>query len=283
MTANALETGARSPHAMAELGEQIAIGKANKALPKTFMLAIMAGMMISLAGVFYTTVSAGAGAMPYGMAKFVGGIAFSMGLMAVVLCGADLFTSSTLLAIPAVSGKITVGRMLTNWGVVYFGNLVGSLLMVAMIIYTDQWQGGYGAIGATALSIANSKLSHGFGQALVLGILCNLMVCLAVWMSYSARSASGKMLAMVLPVAMFIAAGFEHSVANMYLLPVGLAIKAFAEPEFWATIGKTAEHFSYITLDRMLFLNLWPVTIGNIIGGALLVGLFNWKIHLAEH
>ncbi len=282
MTTNALETGARSPYAMAELGEQIAVGKANKAVSKTLMLAIMAGMMIAMAGVFYTTASAGSGAMPYGMAKLVGGITFSMGLMAVVLCGGDLFTSSTLLAIPVATRKISMHQMFKNWGVVYFGNLVGSLLIVAMIVYTDQWQGGHGSIGSSALYIANAKLGHSFGQALVLGILCNLMVCLAVWMSYSARAASGKMLAMVLPVAMFIAAGFEHSIANMYLLPVGLAIKAVAAPEFWTEIGKTAASFPNITLSNILWMNLLPVTIGNIIGGSVLIGLFNWGVFLKK-
>ena len=230
MTENTLEVGARSPYAMAQLGEQIALGKAEKAPQKTFLLAIMAGIMIALAGVFYTTVSAGSGAMPYGLAKLIGGLSFSMGLMAVVLCGADLFTSSTLLTIPVANRKVRMTTMLKNWSVVYLGNLLGSLLMVAMIIYTGQWHGGHGSIGGAALYIANAKMGHSFGQALVLGILCNLMVCMAVWMSYSARTASGKMMAMLLPVAMFIAAGFEHSIANMYLLPVGLAIKSIAAP-----------------------------------------------------
>ena len=280
MSTSTLETGARSPYAMAELGEQIALSKANKAPSKTFVLAIMAGIMISLAGVFYTTVSAGSGVMPYGMAKLVGGLAFSVGLMAVVLCGADLFTSSTLIAIPAASGKVSVSRMLKNWGTVYIGNLVGSLLIVAMIIYTEQWHGGHGLIGSSALYIANAKVSHSFGQALVLGVLCNLMVCLAVWMSYSARSVSGKLLAMALPVAMFISAGFEHSIANMYLLPVGLAIKSVATPEFWSTIGKTAANFPDLTLNNIVWNNLIPVTVGNIIGGGVIVGLFNWGVFL---
>ncbi len=242
----------------------------------------MAGMMIALAGVFYTTVSAGAAVLPYGVAKFMGGIAFSMGLMLVVLCGGDLFTSSTLITIPAANGKVSIGKMLNNWGIVYVGNLIGSLLMVAMIIYTDQWHGGHGAIGATALKIANAKMGHTFGQALVLGILCNLMVCLAVWMSYSARTASGKMIAMVLPVAMFIASGFEHSIANMYLLPIGLAIKSIADASFWMEIGKTAADFSNINVSNMLVNNLLPVTIGNIIGGGILIGLFNWGVFLKK-
>ncbi|WP_281645696.1 formate transporter FocA [Parendozoicomonas sp. Alg238-R29] len=282
MTSNALDIGARSPYAMAELGEQVALSKAGKAPAKTFALAIMAGIMIALAGVFYTTVSAGSSALPYGLAKFIGGISFSMGLMAVVLCGADLFTSSTLITIPVATRKVRVATMLKNWGIVYAGNLVGSLLMVAMIVYTDQWHGGHGSIGSSALYIANAKMGHSFGQALVLGILCNLMVCLAVWMSYSARTASGKMMAMVLPVAMFIAAGFEHSIANMYLLPVGLAIKAIAAPEFWGEIGKTASSFSNITFDNMIWKNLVPVTIGNIIGGGIMIGLFNWGVFLKK-
>ncbi|MCL6270347.1 formate transporter FocA [Sansalvadorimonas sp. 2012CJ34-2] len=282
MTDQALEHGARTPYAMAELGETIALGKANKAPAKTLALAIMAGMMIALAGVFYTTVSAGAGVLPYGIAKLIGGISFSVGLMMVVLCGGDLFTSSTLITIPAANGKVGMGKMLKNWGIVYLGNLIGSLLMVAMILYTDQWHGGHGSIGYTALKIANGKMGHSFGQALVLGILCNIMVCIAVWMSYSARTASGKMMAMVLPVAMFIASGFEHSIANMYLMPIGLAIKSVADAGFWMEIGKTAADFSNINFSNMLFMNLIPVTIGNIIGGGILIGLFNWGVFLKK-
>ena len=283
MTDHALEHGARTLYAMAELGENIALGKANKAPAKTLALAVMAGMMIALAGVFYTTVSAGAaGVLPYGVTKLLGGISFSVGLMMVVLCGSDLFTSSTLITIPAANGKVGVGKMLKNWSIVYLGNLIGSLLMVAMIIYTDQWHSGHGSVGAAALKIANAKMGHSFGQALVLGILCNVMVCLAVWMSYSARTASGKMLALVLPVAMFIASGFEHSIANMYLLPVGVAIKSIADAGFWMEIGKTAADFSHINFGNMIWNNLIPVTIGNIIGGGILVGLFNWGIFLKK-
>ena len=202
--------------------------------------------------------------------------------MAVVLCGGDLFTSSTLITIPAATGKVSIQRMLKNWSVVYLGNLAGSLLIAAMIAYSGQWQGGHGEVGLSALYIANAKLGYSFGQALVLGILCNLMVCLAVWMSYSARSASGKMMAMILPVAMFISAGFEHSIANMYLLPIGLAIKSIAAPEFWVEIGKTAASFPDLTFYNIIMKNLLPVTLGNIIGGGVLIGLFNWGVFLKK-
>ncbi|OQX40074.1 MAG: formate transporter FocA [Oceanospirillales bacterium LUC14_002_19_P2] len=277
---------ARSPLAMAELAQNVAIGKAEKALYKTFVLAIMAGVFISLAGMFYTIVSTGShgpNALPYGISKLIGGISFSMGLMLVVMCGAELFTSSTMISIPCASGRMPFSAMVRNWCVVYLGNFVGSIVMVSMIIYTGQWLGAHGQVGASAMYIADAKMGHSFGQALVLGIMCNIMVCLSVWMSYSARSASGKMLAMILPVAAFIAAGFEHSIANMYLLPMGWMVHNLGDAAFWQGIGMTPADFPHITLHNMIFNNIIPATIGNIIGGGILVGLSNWFVFLRKH
>lgn len=276
------QTGAVPPAEMARMAEQAAVGKSKKEPQITLMLAFLAGLFIAIAGMFYTTVSAGSSAMPYGMAKLIGGITFSMGLMLVILCGAELFTSNTLLLMGRATGRISLSAIGKNWTLVYFGNLIGSLVFVALMIGSGQYLSGHGAIGQSALYIANAKLGHTFMAALILGILCNLLVCLTYWLSLSSRTATGKMLACVLPVAAFIAAGFEHSIANMYLLPMGLIIKNTASPEFWSMIGYTADDFANINLYNVLVMNIIPVTIGNIIGGGVMVGLSNWFVFLRK-
>jgi len=271
--------GAVPPAEMAKLAEQAVIGKAKKHPEITIILAIMAGVFIAIAGMFYTVVAAGAQSAPYGLSKLVGGIAFSTGLMLVILCGAELFTSSTLLLMGKATGKLKMRNIIKNWSLVYAGNFVGSILFAVLVVAGGVWQGGHGQVGLSALYIAKAKLGHPFLQALVLGLLCNLLVCLTYWMTLSARTAAGKMMACILPVAAFVAAGFEHSVANMYLLPVAYMIKSVAGPEFWQAIGYTAADFDKINLSYIL-MNLVPVTIGNIIGGGVMVGLSNWFVHL---
>ena len=160
-----------------------------------------------------------------------------------------------------------------------FGNFIGSMLFALLIIGGGVWEGGNGQIGLSSMYIAKAKLGYPFFRALILGILCNLLVCLCYWMSLSARTAAGKMMACILPVSAFIVAGFEHSVANMYLLPMGYMIKSLAGPEFWQAIGYTAADFHMINLSN-IFMNLLPVTIGNIIGGGVMVGLNKWFVHL---
>ena len=271
--------GAVPPADMAKLAEQAVMGKAKKHPEITLILAIMAGIFVAIAGMFYTVVMAGAQGTPYGLSKLVGGIAFSTGLMLVVLCGAELFTSSTLLLMGKAAGKLKMRNIVKNWSLVYLGNFIGSILFAVLIVAGGVWQGGNGQVGLSALYIAKAKLGHPFLQALVLGLLCNLLVCLTYWMSLSARTAAGKMMACILPVAAFVVAGFEHSVANMYLLPVAYMIKSVAGPEFWQAIGYTAADFDKINLSYIL-LNLVPVTIGNIIGGGVMVGLSKWFVHL---
>ncbi|WP_257282833.1 formate transporter FocA [Endozoicomonas sp. SESOKO1] len=271
--------GAVPPAEMAKLAEQAAIGKAKKHPEVTVILAIMAGVFVAIAGMFYSVVMAGAQGMPYGMSKLVGGIVFSTGLMLVVLCGAELFTSSTLLLMGKATGKLKFRNIVKNWGLVYVGNFIGSIFFALLIIGGGVWEGGNGQVGLSSMYIAKAKLGYPFFQALILGILCNLLVCLTYWMSLSARTAAGKMMACILPVAAFVVAGFEHSVANMYLLPVGYMIKSLAGPEFWQAIGYTAADFDVINLGN-IFMNLLPVTIGNIIGGGVMVGLSKWFVHL---
>lgn len=268
------------PAAMAKVAEDAGVYKATKHPLKTFYLAITAGVFISIAFVFYITATTGTAGVPFGFAKLVGGICFSLGLMLVVVCGADLFTSTVLIVVAKASGRITWRQLGLNWLNVYVGNLIGALFFVALMWFADEHMTANGAWGLNVLQTADHKLHHTFVEAVCLGILANLMVCLAVWMSYSGRSLMDKMFAMVLPVAMFVASGFEHSIANMFMIPLGIVIKNFAAPEFWQAIGAAPEQFSNLTVSHFITDNLIPVTIGNIIGGGLLVGLTYWVIYL---
>ncbi|MEG0231884.1 MAG: formate transporter FocA [Hafnia sp.] len=268
------------PAAMAKVAEDAGVYKATKHPLKTFYLAITAGVFISIAFVFYITATTGTAGVPFGFAKLVGGICFSLGLMLVVVCGADLFTSTVLIVVAKASGRITWKQLGLNWLNVYVGNLIGALFFVALMWFAGEHMTANGAWGLNVLQTADHKLHHTFVEAVCLGILANLMVCLAVWMSYSGRSLMDKMFAMVLPVAMFVASGFEHSIANMFMIPLGIVIKNFAAPEFWQAIGAAPEQFSNLTVSHFITDNLIPVTIGNIIGGGLLVGLTYWVIYL---
>ena len=268
------------PAAMAKVAEEAGVYKATKHPMKTFYLAITAGVFISIAFVFYITATTGTAAMPYGIAKLIGGICFSLGLILCVICGADLFTSTVLIVVAKASGRITWGQLAKNWLNVYFGNLVGALLFVLLMWLSGEYMTANGGWGLNVLQTADHKMHHTFVEAVSLGILANLMVCLAVWMSYSGRSLMDKAMIMVLPVAMFVASGFEHSIANMFMIPMGIVIRNFASPEFWTAIGSTPESFSHLTVMNFITDNLIPVTIGNIIGGGLLVGLTYWVIYL---
>ncbi|KEQ19396.1 formate transporter FocA [Endozoicomonas numazuensis] len=281
-TDNTPQFGCVPPSEIARLAEEAAVGKTKKHPQVTFVLSVLAGIFISLAGMFYTIVTTGAEGLPYGMAKLIGGLSFSMGLMMVVLCGAELFTSNTLLLMGRATRRLNIAQITKNWTLVYIGNMTGSFFMVAMLMAVGQYQGAHGDVGINYMYIANAKMGHTFIQALLLGILCNLVVCLTYWMTLSARSAAGKMFACMLPVAAFLAAGFEHSVANMFLLPMGFLIKSIATPEFWEATGYSADYFSNITIFNMIVMNLIPATIGNIIGGGVMVGLSNWFVHLRE-
>ncbi|MCX8032780.1 MAG: formate transporter FocA [Thermoleophilia bacterium] len=283
------------PSQMATKAEQIGVSKANMDFPRMFALSVLAGAFIALGAVFSTTVISGTldfrsvdgsagltGALPYGIVKLLGGLAFSLGLMLVVIGGAELFTGNNLIVMAWARRKVSTRRLLWNWLVVWVGNFVGSLATVGLMLATGQYRFGSGVVGATALAIANTKSGLDFFQALVLGIMCNALVCLAVWLTYSARSTTDRILAIIPPITAFVAAGFEHSIANMYFIPLGLAIKALAPESFWTAIGKTAADYPDLTWGNFFVNNLIPVTIGNIIGGAVLVGFMYWFIYLRK-
>jgi formate/nitrite transporter len=264
------------PHEMAEKAEHVGVKKAHMPALEMFFLAILAGAFIALGAVFATTVAAGGGAWPFGVIKLLVGLSFSLGLILVIVGGAELFTGNNLIAMAWASRQVTTGALLRNWGIVYLGNFAGSVGTAILTFLARHYTFGGGAVGHTALAIANGKVQLDFIQALALGILCNALVCLAVWLTFSARSTVDKIAAIIFPITAFVAAGFEHSVANMYFIPSGLLIKQL-DPAFAAQSGLD---LTALTWGNFLLRNLLPVTLGNIIGGSLLVAGFYWVIFL---
>lgn len=265
------------PADMARKAEYIGVSKSEAPVLAMFSLAVLAGAFIALGAIFATTVSAGTAAdWPYGVSRLLTGLVFCLGLILVIVGGAELFTGNNLIVMAWASGKVSTRAMLRNWAIVYAGNFVGSVGTAVLILLSKQYEFGGGAVGRTALSIANSKAGLDFFQALVLGILCNALVCLAVWLTFSARSTMDKIAAIIFPITAFVAAGFEHSIANMYFVPIGLFIKAF-DPTFTAGTGLDLPH---LTWGAFLINNLIPVTIGNIIGGTVFVAAIYWSIFL---
>ena len=263
--------GSKAPPEIAQTMCDVGCKKTQLKLGKMFVLAILAGVYIGFGGQLMTTVKVGvAPLLGTGFATFLGGSVFSVGLMLVVIGGAELFTGNNLIVVACCSRKAAVSGLLKNWVVVYIGNFVGSLLL-AVIVF-----GGFyafrdpGSMGSLALSIADGKVNLSFVEALCRGILCNWLVCLAVWLAASSQDTIGKIFSIFFPIMAFVAMGFEHSIANMYLVPVGLFLKDFA--------GLTAS--TNLTWVGFIQYNLIPVTIGNIIGGAFFVGVLYWYIYL---
>jgi len=280
------------PQEMATRAEYLGVRKSEMPFLKMFMLSVLAGAFIALGAVFATTVGAGSMALttpdgaaafstglPYGVTRLLSGFVFSLGLILVVVGGAELFTGNNLIVMAWASGKVSGRALLRNWGIVYVGNFLGSLGTAALMFFSRQYTFGANAVGIAALKTAVAKCDLTFIQALALGILCNALVCLAVWMTYSARSSMDKILAIIFPITAFVAAGFEHSVANMYFIPFALFIKVF-DPAFIQAVGDKVPHLEKLTWQAFFLGNLLPVTIGNIIGGAGLVAAIYWAIYL---
>ncbi|HLF91736.1 MAG TPA: formate transporter FocA [Anaerolineales bacterium] len=267
------------PSEMAKRAEYIGVSKAEAPAVKIFFLALLAGAFIGMGAIFATTISAGAaGVLPFGVSKLLTGFVFCLGLILVIVGGAELFTGNNLIVMAWAGGKVTTGQLFRNWVIVYIGNFIGSIGTAALLFISKQYTFGGGAVGNTALSIAIAKVGLGFTQAIALGILCNALVCLAVWLTFSARSTMDKIMAIIFPITAFVAAGFEHSIANMYFIPIGLLIKIF-DPTFTASTGLD---LARLTWSNFFIANLLPVTIGNIIGGTVFVAAIYWLIFLRE-
>jgi formate transporter len=262
------------PPGMARRAEAIGVVKASMAVPRVLLLAVLAGAFIGLGACLSTVATTGSeDVIGSGPTRVLAGVVFSLGLVLVVVGGAELFTGNNMLVMAVVARRLTVRAMLRNWAIVYIGNLVGAVGTAWLVYLSGQYRTDSGAVGRNALDTAAAKAALPFDEALVRGILANALVCLAVWLCMSARSVIDKVVAVVFPVTAFVAAGFEHSVANMYFLPIGLFVKAGAPDGFWSMSGTTADAYGGLTWRTFLLDNLVPVTIGNVIGGAVLVGL----------
>lgn len=289
---NDVRIDALLPQEMANRAESFGVRKAEMPFLKMLMLSVLAGAFISLGAIFATTVSSGAivvmaadgtvvsnAALPYGVTRLLAGFAFSLGLILVVVGGAELFTGNNLIVMAWASGKVTGRALLRNWLIVYLGNFIGAIGTVVLMFITKQYAFGANSVGITALRIGVAKVDLTFIQAVALGVLANGLVCLAVWLTYSARSTVDKIVAIIFPITAFVAAGFEHSIANMYFVPYALFIKDF-DPGFVSLVGDKVAHLDLLTWQAFLVNNLIPVTIGNIIGGAVLVAAIYWAIFL---
>jgi len=270
------------PPAMAVRAEASGVKRASIDFTTLLVLSVVAGAFVSFGAIFATTVSAGAADLPYGMVRLLVGLVFSAGLIMVVIGGAELFTGNNLLVIAWASKKVTTRAVLINWVLSFVGNFVGAIATAALMFYTTQYTFGGGSVGLAALNIANAKTSLAFIPALTLGIMCNALVCVAVWMCFSARTNIDRVVTVIPPIAAFAAAGFEHSIANIYFIPMGLFIKTGAPDSFWKAIGKTATDFPELTWSNFFVGNLLPVTIGNIIGGSIMVAAVYWFVYLRK-
>ena len=258
---------AYAPAQIAMRVREVGVTKAAMPVLTMFALAVLAGAFIALGALFYTvTMTTGKGvAVPFGLHRLAGGVAFSLGLVLVVVGGAELFTGNNLIAMAWASGRVTTQQIMRNWGWVYLGNLVGAVGTAALVWLAGIQSMGDGSVGETMVQIARSKISLDPVSAIARGVLCNVLVCLAVWLCMGARSVTDKILAIVFPITGFVACGFEHSVANMYFLPIGVALAA-----------GTAAPLSAVDAIG----NLALVTVGNIFGGTVLVALVYWTVYL---
>ena len=258
---------AYAPAQIAMRVREVGVTKAAMPVLTMFALAVLAGAFIALGALFYTvTMTTGSeAAVPFGLLRLAGGVAFSLGLVLVVVGGAELFTGNNLIAMAWASGRVTTQQIMRNWGWVYLGNLVGAVGTAALVWLAGIHSMGDGAVGETMVQIARSKIALDPVSAVARGVLCNVLVCLAVWLCMGARSVTDKILAILFPISAFVACGFEHSVANMYFLPIGVALAAGTSMPLSAVDA---------------FSNLALVTIGNIFGGTVLVALVYWTVYL---
>lgn len=275
----AMVEGAMPPDAIARAVEELGVKKAHLDTATLFGLAVLGGAFVALGGLFYTIALAGAdGHMAYGMTRLVSGLVFSLGLILVVVAGAQLFTSDCLMVMAWASGRSTFREMMRVWTIVWVGNLVGAVGTAMLSYLSGQHEFGHGLVGDAALHVAVAKSNLPIARAFFLGILCNVLVCLAVWSALAARSVGDKILAVLFPVSAFVAAGFEHCVANMYFIPLGLLIEHAGSDGFNGRLSALGRADSHIPIGGGLA-NLAAVTLGNWVGGAVLVGATCWFVY----
>ncbi|NTW72128.1 MAG: formate/nitrite transporter family protein [Eubacteriaceae bacterium] len=258
---------------------EIGIKKVKMNYLNQFILAILAGAFIAFAAEGSNMAAFNLFAKPetYGLGKVLAGSIFGTGLMLVVVAGGELFTGNTLIMAGVFSRKVKIEKMLANWTIVYIGNFVGSILIAYMMVQSGLFNSGANVLGGVTLKIAAYKTGLDFMPAFYLGIMCNWLVCLAVWMSYGAKDIVGKLFACFFPIWLFITSGFEHSVANMYYIPAGIMAKA--NPDWVAASGLTPDKLAHLNWNTFFVNNLVPVTLGNIVGGGIFVGVIYWFVY----
>lgn len=274
---------AYSPPQTAAIVENKAVVRAKLRVTQTFALSIMAGIFVALGAQFATFVTSDS-TLHFGLTSLIAGVVFSLGLILVETAGAELFTGNNLNILGYLSNRITTWELLRIWVIVYIGNFMGSLLMVCLMYKTHQFEFFHHMVGAKALLIAHKKVNLSFPEALARGVLCNALVCLNAWLCYSGRTLADKVLSVIFPIGGFVASGFEHCVANMYFIPMGLVLQKNSDVVAAAEkmAGKSLD-LSLLTWKGFFIHNLVPVTLGNIVGGVILIGIVFWFIYLRPH
>lgn len=263
-----------------ELSDKVMTGKAEYSKTKLMALAIAAGAFIAFGAQVSLTVTTGDSNMGWGFTKLIGAMTFATGLMMVVLTGAELFTGNVMMTFSVLEKKISLAKLLRNWGFVYFGNFIGSILVATLVYFAGMGHNGGDAVGATAMQTACSKINLTFTEAFFRGILCNWLVCLAVFMASTSKRVIGKIFAIFFPIMTFVASGYEHSVANMFFIPNGILMKHI--PSIVTASGLTPDMVATMTWKGFFLNNLLPVTLGNMVGAFVFVVILFWTAYLRE-
>ncbi len=281
--AQVIDTDAYAPPKIDTRIDNLAISKARLSFSQTFMLSIVAGVYLGIGAQFATFVISDSN-LHYGLTSFIEGIVYSLGFILAVIAGSEVFTGNCLIIMGYVSRRITTRELLNNWIISYIGNFVGSLTMVFWMYKTHQWEFFHHAVGAKALLIAHKKVNLSFTAAFVRGVLCNAIICLAVWLCFSGRSTADKIISIIFPIGGFVTSGFEQCVSNMYFIPIGIVLRKHPDVVAMAEkmAGKTLD-LSQLTWKGFFINNLMPVTLGNIVGGVILVGIIFWFLYLRSH
>lgn len=266
----------KGPRIIAEtVAQTVGVAKANSPWISLFVLGVLAGAYIGFGALFSASVTFDLPpALGLGLKKLMGGAAFSIGLMLVVIAGAELFTGNSLMVTSAMIGEVTWKRVMAKWALVYVANFVGSVFLALVFYFSGLWKTGGGLLGETAVKLAYAKIHLGWMEAFVRGVGCNWLVCLAVWMALASRQVIGKIFAIFFPIMGFVAIGFEHCVANMYFIPTGIFLNQ------WAGISLPGLDMNTLTWTAFILNNLIPVTLGNTIGGVVFVGVGYWGAYL---
>lgn len=269
----------RLPPEIAAKAEADGVAKARQDRVTLLVLGILGGAFIAFGAIFSNVALTGAEtALPFGLARVVAGLVFALGLALVLLAGAQIFTGDVLMVMAWASGRLGLRPILRAWTLVWIGNLAGAFGTAVLVLLAGHHLLGGGQVGVMALRTAEAKAALPFGRAAILGVLCNTLVCLAVWLSLSSRLPAHRLLVVVLPIAAFVAAGFEHAVANMYFLGFGMLIKLVAGEAFWSAAGIAPTSFPQLGIAGAAR-NLIAVTVGNILGGAVFVAGVYWLLY----